>query len=154
MKMGADRVSSLCWLAFGLLCIYGSVLLDLGTLREPGTGFFPFLAALFFSSLALVVFVRSLIPGRGFQARILSLWHEAIWHRPLAVGLLMVAYILALERIGFLLTSLVVLVVMLRGVEKFPWWKALLISILSSGCTYLLFHVLLKATLPIGIFGF
>jgi len=104
--MGADRVSSICWLAFGLLCIYGSVLLGLGTLREPGTGFFPLLAGCFFTLLALVVFVRSLIPGRGFQARISSLWKGTIWHRPLAVGLLMTGYILALERIGFLLTSL------------------------------------------------
>ncbi len=152
--MGADRVSSLFWLVFGLLCMYGSVLLGLGTLREPGTGFFPLLAGGFFTLLALVVFVRSLIPGRGFQPRIPSLWKETIWHRPLAVGVLMAGYILALERIGFLLTSLIVLLIMLKGVEKFPWWKTLLISIVSSGSTYLLFHVILKATLPTGIFGF
>jgi hypothetical protein len=66
----------------------------------------------------------------------------------------MTGYILALERIGFLLTSLVVLLVMLRGVEKFSWWKAILISVISSGSTFLLFHVLLKATLPTGVFGF
>jgi len=152
--MRADRVSSLCWLAFGLLCIYGSVLLGLGTLREPGTGFFPLLAASFFTLLALTVFVRSLIPGRGFQVVISSLWQGTIWHRPLAVGLLMTGYILALERIGFLLTSLVVLLIMLRGVEKFPWWKAILISIISSGSTFLLFNVLLKTVLPTGLFGF
>jgi hypothetical protein len=152
--MGADRVSSLCWLAFGLLCIYGSVLLGLGTLREPGTGFFPLMAGSFFTLLALVVFVRSLIPRRGFQARISSLWKGTIWHRPLAVGVLMTSYILALERIGFLLTSLVVLLIMLRAVEKFPWWKAILISIISSASTFFLFHVLLRAPLPIGILGF
>ena len=66
----------------------------------------------------------------------------------------MAAYILALERTGFLLTSLLVLLTMLKGVEKFSWWKAILISVLSSGSTYLLFHVLLKATLPTGVFGF
>ena len=152
--MGADRISSLFWLAFGLLCIYSSVLLGLGTLREPGTGFFPLMAGSFFTLLALIVFVRSLVPGRGFQARISSLWKEAIWHRPLAVGILMACYILALERLGFLLTSLVVLLIMLRGVERFPWWKAFLISIISSGSTFLLFRVLLKATLPTGLLGF
>ena len=152
--MGADRISSLFWLVFGLLCMYGSVLLGLGTLREPGTGFFPLLAGSFFTLLALIVFVRSLIPGRGFQASISSLWKGTLWRRPLAVGFLMAGYILALEWIGFLLTSLLVLLIMLKGVEKFPWWKAILISVLSSGSTFLLFHVLLKATLPTGIFGF
>ncbi len=152
--MGADRISSLFWLVFGLLCMYGSVLLGLGTMREPGTGFFPLMTAGFFTLLALVVFIRSLIPGRGFQARLSSLWKETLWHRPLAVGLLMAGYTLVLEWIGFLLTSLLVLLIMLKWVEKFPWWKTLLISILSSGSTYLLFHVLLKATLPTGVFGF
>ncbi len=152
--MGADRVSSLFWLVIGLFCMYGSFMLGLGTLREPGTGFFPMLAGGFFSLLALVVFVRSLTPGRGFQASIPSLWRGVIWQRPLAVGILMAVYILALERIGFLLTSLIILLVMLKGVEKFSWWKALLISIVSSGSTYLLFHVLLKAGLPSGFFWF
>jgi putative tricarboxylic transport membrane protein len=152
--MGADRVSSFLWLAFGVLCMYGSVLLGLGTLRQPGSGFFPFLCGGFFTSLALMVFVRSLIPGRGFQSKISSLWKGTLWHRPLAVGILMAGYILALERIGFFLTSLVVLLIMLRGVEKYSWWKALLISILSSGSTYLLFQVLLKTSLPTGVFGF
>jgi putative tricarboxylic transport membrane protein len=151
--MKADRLSGLFWLGFGLLCIYGSVLLDLGSFREPGPGFFPFLTGCFFSLLALMVLLRSFIPGRGLQAKISSFWMGLNWSRPLAVGLLIFVYILMLERVGFLLTSLVLLFFMLRWVEKFPWWKALLISASASACTYLLFHTLLKATLPIGIFG-
>jgi len=151
--MGADRVSSLFWLAFGLISIYGSVLLDLGTLRQPGTGFFPFLAGLFISLMAIIVLCRSFIRGKGFQAKPSSFWKGLSWHRPLAVGLLMLGYILVLERGGFLLTSLILLFFMLKWVERFPWWKALLISASASACTYLLFHTLLKATLPIGIFG-
>ena len=58
-----------------------------------------------------------------------------------------------LQRMGFLLTSLILIFLMLRWVEKFSWWKALLISASASACTYLLFHTLLKANLPIGILG-
>ncbi len=151
--MRADRVSGLFWLTFGLLCIYGSIQLGVGTFREPGTGLFALLAACFFSFLAFLIFVQSFLPGKGFQARASSLWKEVIWHRPLAVGVLMGVYIVALERVGFLLTSLAVLLVMLKAVEKFPWWKAILIAVVASGCTYVLFRVLLKASLPIGIFG-
>ncbi len=151
--MGADRVSSLLWLIFGMICIYGSVLLGLGTLREPGTGFFPFLSGCFFALLALVVLLRSFIPGRGFQSKIASFWTGLNWRRPLTVGLLILAYILMLERAGFLLTSLILLFFMLKWVEKFSWWKALLISASASACTYIFFHTLLKATLPIGILG-
>ncbi len=151
--MGADRVSGLFWLVFGLICIYGSVLLELGTFREPGSGFFPFLAGCFFSLMAIIVLLRSLIPGRGFQAKLSSLWEGLNWHRPLAVGLLMLGYILALERAGFFLTSLILLFFMLKWLEKFPWWKALLIPLSASAFIYLLFHTLLKATLPMGILG-
>ena len=151
--MGADRVSSLLWLAFGLISIYGSILLDLGTLREPGTGFFPFLSGCFVALLAFVVLLRTLIPGRGFQAKISSFWKGLNWHRPLAVGLLILIYILMLERVGFLLTSLILLFFMLRWVEKFSWWMSLFISASASACTYVLFHTLLKATLPVGILG-
>ena len=66
--MGADRVSGLFWLGFGLLCVYGSVLLGLGTLREPGTGFFPFLSGCFFALLAFVVLVRSFDAGTGVSS--------------------------------------------------------------------------------------
>ena len=151
--MGADRVSSLLWLAFGLISIYGSVLLELGTFREPGTGFFPFLAGCFTSLMAIIVLFRSFLRGKGFQAKPSSFWKGLSWHRPLAVEFLMLGYLLALERVGFLLTSLILLFFMLKWVEKFSWWKALLISASASGCTYLLFHTLLRAALPIGIFG-
>ena len=151
--MGADRVSSLVWLVFGLFCIYGSVLLDLGTPREPGTGFFPFFSGCFIVLLAAIVLIRSFLPGRTPQGKISDFWKGLAWHRPLAIGLIMFGYILALDRVGFLLTSLILLFLMLKWVEKFPWWKALLISASASACTYLLFHTLLKATLPIGIFG-
>jgi len=42
--MQAERVGSLFWLAVGLISLYGSFHLGLGTMREPGSGFPPFLA--------------------------------------------------------------------------------------------------------------
>jgi putative tricarboxylic transport membrane protein len=151
--MEADRLSGFFWLIFGFLCMYASSQLDLGSFREPGPGFFPFMAGCFFSLLALLIVISSFIPGRGQKSKISSLWKEANWRRPLIAGLLILSYILMLEKMGFLPTSLILLFLMLRWVEKFSWWKALLISASASACTYLLFHTLLKATLPIGILG-
>jgi putative tricarboxylic transport membrane protein len=150
--MSPDRVSGLFWLAFGLLCMYGSIRLGLGTLREPGTGFFPFLTAGFACLMALWVLVRAFLRKKGTEARISSFWQGKQWHQPLIVAILMAGYVLVLEKVGFLLTSFVVLLLMLKLVEKFPWWKAITISVCASGLTYLVFHVLLKTTLPVGIF--
>jgi len=131
--------------------MYASTQLSLGSFREPGPGFFPFIAGCFFSLLALLIVISSFIPGKGRKSKVSSLWKGVNWRRPLTAGLLILCYIFMLERIGFLLTSLILIFLMLRWVEKFSWWKALLISASASACTYLLFHTLLKANLPIGI---
>ena len=67
--MEADRLSGLFWLIFGLLCMYASTQLDLGSFREPGPGFFPFMAGCFFSLLALLTVISSFLPGRGQRTR-------------------------------------------------------------------------------------
>jgi putative tricarboxylic transport membrane protein len=152
--MNADRVSGLFWLIFALSFIYGSVRLDLGTPHQPGPGFLAFLSASFISLMALIVFLRSFFPGRGFQAKISTLWHGLMWRRQLLVGVLILLYILFLERAGFVLSSTIFLFIMFMWIQKFSWWKAILISACVSGGSNLLFHTLLKAALPKGIFGF
>ncbi len=152
--MSAERVSVLFWLTVGLISIYGSIHLGLGTLREPGSGFLSFLAGCFICLMAMIVFFRSFLSGERFQVKISTLWEGLRWHRPITIALLTLGYILALERIGFLLSGFLLLFVVLKGVENLSWRKALLIPFSTLGVSYLLFHFILKATLPKGIFGF
>ena len=152
--MNTDRVSSLFWLAVALLAVYGSVHLGVGTLREPGSGFLAFLAGGFIGLMAILVFIQTFFRGKEFQQQIVVLWKGVAWHRPLVIALLMVGYILVLERIGFLLSSLLIILIMLRGLERLSWIKAISVSFAASAVSYLLFGVLLSATLPKGIFGF
>ena len=59
--MNADRVSSLFWLLLGLVTIYGSFHLGLGTMHEPGSGFLAFLAGCFISCIAAGIFLQSIV---------------------------------------------------------------------------------------------
>lgn len=152
--MKAERVGSLFWLAAGLISTYGSVQLGLGKFREPGSGFFPFLAGCFISLMAMIVFFQSFLRGREVQAKLSSLWEGLRWRRPIEIGLLTLGYILALERLGFLLTGFLLLFVILKGIERLSWGKAILIPVSTLGVSYLLFNVFLKAALPKGVFGF
>lgn len=152
--MKADRTSSLFWLAVALMAVYGAIQLGVGRLQQPGSGFLSFLAGSFICLMALIVFFQSFLKGKGFQAKIPTLWEGVNWRRPLVIGLLLVAYILALERVGFLLTTFIILGVMFKGVENLPWWKTTLLSASGSVASFLLFDTLLKASLPKGIFGF
>ena len=152
--MNTDRVSSLFWLALGLVSMYGSVQLGLGTLREPGSGFLAFLAGCFVGLIALGIFVKSLIQWRSVRLDFAPLWSEANWRRPAIIGLLVLGFILALERLGFILSGFLLLLVLFRWVERFSWKKALIIPAVTLGLSYLLFNVFLKATLPRGFLNF
>jgi putative tricarboxylic transport membrane protein len=147
-------VSSLFWLGLGLVSIYGSVHLGLGTLREPGSGFLAFLAGCFISLIALGIFLKSLLRWRRTRLNFATLWMEANWRRPAVIGLLVLGFILALEKLGFILSGFLLLLVLFRWVEKFSWKKALIIPALTLGFSYLLFNVFLKATLPRGFLNF
>jgi len=154
ISLKSDRVSSLFWLALGLTAIYLSIQVGVESLRQPGSGFLSFLAGSFICLMALIVFFQSFLKGKGFQAKISTLWEGARWPRALTIGLLLLAYLLALERIGFLLTTFVILGVMFKGVGNLAWWKTALLSTSGSALSFLLFDILLKVTLPKGIFGF
>jgi putative tricarboxylic transport membrane protein len=151
--MNTERVGGIFWLVFGLLVMSGSFHQGLGILQAPGSGFLSFLAGTFVILMALIVLVQSFW-GQDTQGKMSALWKDLKWRRPAAVSLLILAYILGLERLGFVLTSLLFLLVIFKWVEKFHWQKTLLVTVLAVGFSYLLFHTFLKASLPRGILGF
>ena len=73
--MQAERAGGLFWFAVGLISIYGSIKLGLGTLREPGPGFLSFLAGCFISLMAAIVFLQSFLQRQEVVAKLLSLIH-------------------------------------------------------------------------------
>jgi putative tricarboxylic transport membrane protein len=152
--MNADRLGSLFWLALGAGTMYGSLGLGLGSMQEPGSGFLAFTAGCFVSLAALFVFFQSFFGDPALQTKLSSLWEGLKWSRAAIVVVITLAYIVALERLGFFLTSFLLLVSILKGLEKLSWKKTMIISIVTIVVSYCLFKVLLKVSLPVGIFGF
>ena len=150
--MQAERLGILFWLVVGLISIYGSTRLGLGALREPGSGFLPFIAGCFIGLMALGFLIISFLRRREAQTKLS--WADVHWHRPLIISLLTLGFVMILERLGFILASLFLLFTLFKWVERFSWKKAIFIPALTLGLTYLLFNVFLKASLPKGIFGF
>lgn len=153
--MNADRASSLFWLVLAGFFIYRATTeYGLGTLGEPGTGFFSFLSGCFVALMAVLVFIGSFFKGYGLQTQIPSLWHGTKWHRTIEVCFLSLGYVLTFERLGFFLTTILFLLILCKWVQEFSWWKSIIIAIVASTLINLLFRTLLKASLPAGIFGF
>ena len=152
--MTAERVGNLFWLAVGLITIYGSYELGLGTLREPGSGFLPFLAACFICFMTVIAFLQSLFKRKEARAKLSTLWAGVNWHRPLFTTLLVVGFILVFEWLGVTLSGFLLMLILFRWGEKMSWAKAIIIAVVTLSSTYLLFGLILKSSLPKGFLGF
>ncbi len=151
--MNAERVSGFFWLAVGLITLYGSFHLGLGTFREPASGFFPLLAGCVICFLAIIVLLQSFRRREEAWAKLSTLWAEVDWHRPLIIVFLIVGFILVLEWLGFILSGFLFLFILFKWEGKMSWRKAIMIPLITLIFTYLIFDVFLKANLPKGILG-
>lgn len=122
--------------------------LPLGTLHNPGPGYMPVLLAIVLAGLGIVIVAFG---GNSPALRSLG-WGEGK-HALAILGACAFAA-LALERIGYRLTTLLILAVLLGMVER---KRPLVVAALSLGLslgTFYLFANLLKVPLPRGPGGF
>ncbi len=147
-----DQISSLVWLAFAVCIGVESLRLPLGTWRDPGPGFLPLGSGVFLGIFAGIAF---------FQARMRDEDKpRGSWYSPersksllLILGALF-GYALALDALGFLVSTFILLLVLFRFVEPQKWIVAIGGSALASITCYVIFELWLKTQLPRGILGF
>jgi len=147
--MSSDRVSSLFWLIFGIPVVYLSYQLGLGELTRPGPGFLTFWCGLILCGLSILVFVRDRIAGRGETTKGIShLWTTVKWSKALIIVLVLVAYALTFERVGFLLSTIVLLIVLFRAIDPMRWWTAIGVAVLASFVSFVVFDMGFQVQLP------
>ena len=151
--MNAERIGSVFWFLFGAAAFMGARELGLGTAQEPGPGFLAAIAGAFVALMALIVFIQSLRSDPASRVRLADLFAEVNWHRALLICVITLAFILVFEKLGFFLSSLILLIVVMRGVEGLAWRTAVLIPLAAVISTWLLFHKVLGIALPAGILG-
>lgn len=148
-------ISSLFWIGVGIFFCVGAFKYGITRSGIPGAGFFPLLAGFIMITLSLVVL------GSSFKKREESeiLLKEKFFPRrssPKRIGLTLAGlfgYWLLLESVGFLGTTFLFLVYLLRFIEPQGWTKVLVVAVLATGISYLLFNILLKVQMPIGFLG-
>ncbi|HEY3304784.1 MAG TPA: tripartite tricarboxylate transporter TctB family protein [Candidatus Binatia bacterium] len=139
-----DRVAGGALALFAVAVVWESRKLPLGTLRQPGPSFFPLLLALLLVIFGIVIAATG---GRAEGFRSLR-WKEL----PHAFGILAACIFsaLALERLGYRLTVLLVLFFLLKVVEKKGWTTTALFAFVVSFGSFYLFYTLLRVPLPLG----
>jgi putative tricarboxylic transport membrane protein len=146
-NLRADRLAGSVVVVLAALVVWQSRGLPIGSFGRPGPGALPVGLAAIMGGLGALVAWR----GHGSALGTLR-WPEG----PRAFGILAaVAFAAgAIESLGYRLTMAIVVVFLLRGLERKGWLaSALAASGLSFG-SYWLFATLLRTPLPVGPFGF
>jgi putative tricarboxylic transport membrane protein len=149
----SDRISGSFWFLFSLFISYESYKLGLGTLYQPGPGFLFFWTGLIVASLALVIILMS---SRKFSPDEATdqIFEKRNVTKVALVLISLFVYALLMEWLGFFIVTLLLFVFLLGVIEKKKWWFAILVSLIVTASSYLLFEVGLQSQLPKGILEF
>lgn len=144
-------ITSLVWVALGLAVVAAASRLRLGTWDAPGPGFLPVLIGATMVVLAVGAFVQEW-RQRGAAPAPAAAPAVNWWQVALTIAAL-VAYGLLLDRLGYVVTTLLVMGFLFRRVARLRWPVALTATVLSTLVSYALFALWLKVRLPRGPWG-
>ncbi len=146
--MNKTRAGSLVLLAAGLYGVVLSLRLPLGRWNEPGAGAFPLIV-----SALLILFGAGLFLTH--TTRLPIDWRELVraqW-TPFRIVALTLAFILALDPLGFPLAATVYLFVLLFWVSGFRVWLAAAFALTIGMVSWYVFARLFETPLPKGFLG-
>lgn len=124
--------------------------LGTGAANEPGSGFVFLWSGLLLALLALFLVASSIGDWREAGTEL----HAIAWKRVFAVLTALVLYGVFLEKLGFVPSSFLLLILLARLGGATRWASLLAIASAAALSTFVLFDVWLNIRLPKGIFGF
>ena len=146
----SDRWSSSLWLIFSILICIESYRLGIGSFHAPGTGFFPFWVGMVFGILSLLLLIPTFIRKRKEE----TISEKIRWGSIILVLAFLFIYAIVLEKLGFVVSTLLFIAALLMIIERKKWHIVAIIAILSTLAFYIVFQVWLQSNLPKGVFGF
>lgn len=125
--------------------------LSFGTMRVPQTGFFPWVLATLLLILCVILFAQGLF-GAESDRPPNHILPEG-WSRIAFTLAAMVGFAVMLERLGFLLTTFFLMILLLRAIESQRWSKVFFVALFTAIASYGIFGWILGIPLPGGVFG-
>jgi putative tricarboxylic transport membrane protein len=147
--MTKRRAGSLVFLVAGFYGLILTLQLPMGKWNEPGAGAFPLMVSILLCIFGIGIFVA----GKG---KVAVDWHELVKEQwtPFQIIVLTGAFILAMERLGYLLSSCLYIFALLYWVSRYKIWIAIgLAASIGIGSWYI-FGKLFETPLPRGILPF
>ncbi len=150
---GKNRISALVFLGISLAICLGSIKLSLGSFRKPGSGLFPLLTGACLGICSLLVILKSYKKREGEEKRDFFSNKRGF----LKIGYVILAlflYAIGMNYVGFVLSTLLFLGFLLRGIDPKPWPTVISVSIAATVASYWIFKHWLDVQFPTGIIGF
>jgi putative tricarboxylic transport membrane protein len=146
-SMRSDFVAGAALVLLGIVTLWESRVLPLGSLRSPGPAYMPVVLALILIAAGALI---ALVNRAGPRLAALG-WSEV----PHATAILAAGAFaaMALERLGYRITMAVLVLLLLRVVERKGTRFALAFAVGLAILTFYLFNTLLRVPLPRGPFG-
>ena len=128
-----------------------AIALPFGTIRVPQTAFFPKILALLLGIFSVLLLARALGGNEPPQAS------EKIepegWIRIGVTLAALAGFAFAIERLGFVFTTFLLMILLLRAIEAQKWRKVILVALATALISYAMFSWLLGVPLPAGVLG-
>jgi hypothetical protein len=143
-----DQVSGAALAIAGALVAWQSWQYPMGSLAQPGPGYLPFALGIMLAGFGALVAIAG---GRSPPFH----WHgfsDGLKGVAILAGLGFSA--LALEQLGYRITIAVLLLYYLGILERRPWIRTIVLTVIVALGSHYVFDTLLRVPLPIGVFGF
>ncbi len=153
--MACDRVLNLVWIFLSVLICVKSWALTLWVPAGPGGGLLPFIAGAIIGVIGLCQLVSASLDSANPRRKGEKFWPTVRCRtRIVAVitGFCAMAYFL--EKVGFLVASVVITVFLMRVIKRQTLLKAMCIAVCSCASVYVLFEIVMQMNLPRSMFGF
>lgn len=133
----------------GVAITIASYRLGFGTLARPSDGLMSFGVGILLCLCASPILIRSFLNGRkAGRKEEQGVWSGVDFKKIALVLASLVAYSVFLERLGYLVATFLMVLVLFKAVGSRRWTWAVIAAFLTVSLTYVVFVVLLNVYMP------
>ena len=145
MRKVGDILVGIVFLFIATVFTVGGIRLQIGTPTEPQPGFFPFLGGI------TLIILAGILLFQGWQGKSSGTQAFGKLWGPLILTAGLVAYVAALETMGYIIATTILSAIVLRILGTKSFWVMSAISLILGVGSYFIFDGLLGVPLPVGV---
>ena len=144
-----ERSMTLGFMVFGAIFLIGGIHYKIGRFNSPGGGFLPFWFGLILVTLGGAHLISNWKELRKKEEKFFD--KRSGMKKMVFTFISLPAYTFLLSWLGFIITTFLFMLFLLRFIEPQKWKVVLIVSIMTTIVAYAFFVLWLRASLPPGI---